>query len=376
MPETTLIPSYQYLGTLAESLYVTAQVARAEGHEGLLLVNRVPHREETRAFFGALYASFLRRPERADFLELFSIHQEFYAVFRYNEGPSLAALYAGCPGAAGKRLQVLIAALFRVYSAAGNMPPEVLCSLLQPENLLLDDEGKIHLLYRFHPEFLVGEAACDIWNEAADLMGFLMEKELKSPYHKALRSIHKKCVAGLYAGLPAFINDLEKAAGTLADTGPLQAAKRFVSRKKARLAQVSWLGLVTLFACLIVYLIMELTARDAQIITPISDIGTITYVASQDESGDSMQLTDPAEEPAEDEIGFSSLPGQGADLTSEDYIVQPGDTLASICAGYYGSAGYAELVASFNSLAVDEALEAGSVLLLPLRDQLAEYTGN
>ena len=33
MPETTLIPSYQYLGTLDDTLYLTAQVAKAEGHE-------------------------------------------------------------------------------------------------------------------------------------------------------------------------------------------------------------------------------------------------------------------------------------------------------------------------------------------------------
>ena len=376
MPETTLIPSYQYLGTLDDTLYLTAQVAKAEGHEGLLLVNRVPHCEETRGFFSALYASFLRRPERSDFLELFSIHQDFYAVFRYNEGPSLSAVCAGCPGAAGRRLKLLIAALFQICSAAGDLPDAVVCSLLQPENLLLDDEENVRLLYQFRPEFLVESAACDIWSEAADLMEFLMARELKSPYHKVLRSIHKKCAAGLYESLPAFINDLENAVETLADTGPVQSLKAFVSRKKARLAQISWLGLVTLFACLIVYLIMELTARDAQVVTPISDIGTITYVASQEEDGDGMQLTDPAEDPSDGSVVFSSLPGQGAELTSEDYIVQPGDTLASVCAGYYGSAGYAELVASFNGLAADGALEAGSVLLLPLRDQLAQYTGN
>ena len=345
MPETTLLPSYQSLGTLSESLYVTAQVARAEGQEGLLLVNRVPHCEETRGFFSALYASFLRRPERSDFLELFSIHQDFYAVFRYNEGPSLSAVCAGCPGAAGRRLKLLIAALFQICSAAGDLPDAVVCSLLQPENLLLDDEENVRLLYQFRPEFLVESAACDIWSEAADLMEFLMARELKSPYHKVLRSIHKKCAAGLYESLPAFINDLENAVETLADTGPVQSLKAFVSRKKARLAQ-------------------------------ISDIGTITYVASQEEDGGGMQLTDPVPEPSEGGTIFSGLPEQGAELTSEDYIVQPGDTLASICAEYYGSAGYAGLVASFNGLEEDEALDAGSVLLLPLRDQLAEYTGN
>ena len=92
MPETKLIPTYQYLGTLADTLYLTAQVARHPGSTELLLVNRVPHRQETRAFFCDLYASFARRPERSDFLEMFSVNQDFYAVFRYNEGPSLASL--------------------------------------------------------------------------------------------------------------------------------------------------------------------------------------------------------------------------------------------------------------------------------------------
>ena len=46
----------------------------------------------------------------------------------------------------------------------------MLCSLLQPENLLLDDDERIRLLYQLHPEFLVEEDACDIWSEAADLM--------------------------------------------------------------------------------------------------------------------------------------------------------------------------------------------------------------
>ena len=375
MSETTLLPSCQYLGTLAESLYVTARVARAEGREGLLLVNRVPHREETRAFFGQLYASFLRRPERSDFLELFSIHQDFYAVFRYNEGPSLAALYAGCPGAAGKRLQLLTAALFQVCSAAGDLPEAVLCSLLQPENLLLDDDGGIHLRYELRPEFL-SEEGSDVWAEAAALIEFLMEKELKSPYHKALRAIHKKCRAGLYTSLPALISDLERMMDTLAEIGPVQALRAFLLRKRARIVQLSWLGMVTLLVCLVIYAVTSLTTRQTLDVVPISEIGTITYVAAQEEEGDSIQLTDPVPPAGEEGVDFTALPDREAQLASEDYIVQSGDSLASICTSYYGAAGYDELVAAFNGLQPDQSLDAGSVLLLPLRDQLAQYMGN
>ncbi len=373
MAEKQWIPTFQYLGTLEQSLYLTAQVAKHPGGEELLLVNRIPHCEESRAFFKDLYESFLRRPERSDFLEMFSIHQDFYAVFRYNEGPSLLDLYSGCPGAAGKRLRLLTAALFQVYTAAGDLPAAVVCSLLQPENLLVDGEETIRLRYVLRPEFLLSGAEADLWGEAAALVEFLLGRELKKPYHKALRAIHKKCGAGLYPGLPALINDLEKAAETLADTGPVQSARAFVLRKKARIAQLSWIGMVVLFACLVIYLIGELTNRPAADAVPISDIGTITYVAAQDEDGDSMHLTDPPADGGAGDVQFSSLPQAGEELLSEDYIVQSGDTLAAVCAGYYGSSGYGELVASFNGLAPDAELEAGSVLLLPLRDQLSQY---
>ena len=373
MAETTLIPTYQYLGTLEENLYLTARVARRGDDPALLLVNRVPHRQETRDFFRQLYAGFSRRGERSEFLELFSAGQDFYAVFRYHEGPSLAGLCAGCRGAGGRRMRLLIMALFQVCACAGDLPEAAVCSLLQPENLLVDGDEKIQLLYQLRPEFLFESDACDQWTEAAALMEFMLEKELKSPYYKFLRNIHRRCEAGLYDSLPALISDLERAEEAMGETGPVQSLKAFFFRNKARVAQLSWLGMVTLFLCLVVYLITTITGQQTAEVTPITAIGNVTYVAAQDEEGDSLQLRDPDRGSAGEETVFSSLPEAGAELASEDYIVQPGDTLTSVCVNCYGSAGYAQLVASFNGLQADQALEAGSVLLLPLRDQLTQY---
>ena len=375
MAETKWVPTYQYLGTLTDTVYLTAQVARDPEGGGLLLVNRVSHRPETRALFCALYASFVRRPERSALVNVFSVNQDFYAVFRYSEGPSLAQVYEGCPGGAGRRLELLVRALFQAYNGARDLPEAVMCSVLQPENLLLDDDGGIRLRYELRPEFL-SEEGSDVWAEAAALIEFLMEKELKSPYHKALRAIHKKCRAGLYTSLPALISDLERTMDTLAEIGPVQALRAFLLRKRARIVQLSWLGMVTLLVCLVIYAVTSLTTRQTLDAVPISEIGTITYVAAQEEEGDSIQLTDPVPPAGEEGVDFTALPDREAQLASEDYIVQPGDSLASICTSYYGAAGYDELVAAFNGLQPDQSLDAGSVLLLPLRDQLAQYMGN
>ena len=105
---------------------------------------------------------------------------------------------------------------------------------------------------------------------------------------------------------------------------------------------------------------------------PITDIGNITYVSAQ-EDDQGIQVLDPVR-PVQGggRPIFSSLPGPEAELSSEDYVVQSGDTLEGICTAVYGSEGYGELVASFNGLE-DETVEAGMVLRLPRRDQLARY---
>ncbi|MBM6917501.1 hypothetical protein [Intestinimonas butyriciproducens] len=363
---------YQTLGTLTDTLYLTAQVVSRPGEKELLLSNRVPHGEETRAFFSQLYAAFTRREERSDFVDLFSAGQDFYAIFRYYEGRSLAESFRDCPGNTEKRLGILIRALFRVHTGGAGLPESVQCALLQPENILLDQEENVRLLYQFHPEFFTGNVGCSRWKETAALMEFMLRRELKNPYHKALRDICKMCEAGLYDGLPPLIRDLEKARDGLGQNGLIPRAKAFFQENKRRLAQVSWLGMVVLFFCLVVYFITSLTGGEEAAGEPITQIGLVSYGEGQEEEG-SIQLQDPTRPPEEEKVAFASLPEPEELLTSEDYIVAPGDTWDSICESYYGAAGYAPAAASYNGLDTGREPQAGTVLRLPMKDQLAQY---
>lgn len=373
MEGTVLIPIYEYLGALAEEPELSVRIAKRSDSDRLLVVNRITESRQLRPLFRDLYASYARRGERSEFLELFSMDQKFYAAFQYHQGPTLAELYESCPGGTQKRLGLLIAALLQIYKAAGDLPEAVICSVLQPENLLLDDDGRVHLLYRFRREFLPEDAGCNVWAEVAGLVAFMLDKELRDPHQKVVHNVYKKCVAGLYPSLPALINDLERASGALGEAGFIQAVKIFLQREKIRIAQISWLGTVTLFTFLIIYLINGLLGREALEAAKLSDIGIITYVAAQDEKDNSLQLADPNPPQSGDDLRFSSLPDEDAPLESEDYIVQPEDTLESVCSLYYGSGAYAKLVAGFNGLDAQVQPDAGSVLRLPLRNQLAQY---
>lgn len=376
MEGTVLIPTYEYLGTLAEEPKLSVRIVRRTDSDRLMVVNCITESRELRPLFRDLYASYSRRWERSEFLELFSVNQKFFAAFQYHQGPTFAELYTGCPGDTKRRLKILTSALLKVYKNAGDLPEAVICSVLQPENLLLDDNGGVHLLYRFRQEFMPEDAGCSMWTQAAGLVAFMLDRELRDPHQKIIRNVHKKCVAGLYSSLPALINDLKKVSESLGQTGLFHAVKTFVLQEKTKIAQISWLGMVTLFTFLIIYLINGLLGREALEAAKLSDIGTITYVAAQDEEGNSLQLTDPDLPQPGDDLSFSALPDKDAPLESEDYIVQPGDTLESVCSAYYGSGAYAELVAGFNGLDPRLKPDAGSVLRLPLRDQLAQYLGN
>lgn len=364
---------YEELGTLADGPELTARVVRRPGGEELYLLNRIPHGPDSRELFRDLYFYGSNRPERTEFEELFSTGQEFCVLFRYHQGPSLRERFQKRHGSADWRLTILADALFHVYNATRDMPLPVVCSMLQPDNILFDENEVVSLRWRLEPRFWADGTGCSLWASVVGLMDFLVGKEAQNAHYRTLNSVYRKCQAGLYPSLPAMIHDLRKARETLDEADPFLRLKTFFHEKKAQLLQASQLGVAVLLACLIIYVIVEV--RDGQTtaaVSPITDIGNITYVSAQEEEA-GIQVFDPVR-PSQGggRPVFSSLPGPEAALDSEDYVVQSGDTLEGICTAAYGAEGYGELVASFNAL-MGEEVEAGMVLRLPQRDQLAQY---
>ncbi len=364
---------YEELGTLADDPELTARVIRRPGEEKLYLLNRVPHGADTRELFRDLYFYSTRKPERAEFEKLFSEGQTFCVLFCHHQGPSLREQFPKPHGSVAWRMTVLADALFHVYGATKDMPLPVVCSMLQPDNILFDENEQISLRWKLEPRFWKDGAGCSLWASVAELMRFLVGREAEAPRFRALNSVYKKCQAGLYPSLPAMIHDLRRARESLNEADPVVRLKAFFYEKKARLLQASQLGIVVLLACLIIYVIVEVqNSRQAVAGAPITDIGNITYVSAQEEQP-GFQVADPVRPPqGGGRPIFSALPRPDAEISSEDYVVQSGDTLESICAAVYGAEGYGVPVAFFNGLE-DGALEAGMVLRLPLRDQLAQY---
>ena len=156
---------YEELGTLADGPGLTAQVVRRPGEEELCLLNRVPHGEESRELFRSLYFYSANRPERTEFEELFSEGRAFCVLFRYHQGPSLQEQLRGRRGSTAWRLTILADALVHVYTAAKDMPLPVVCSMLQPDNILFDENEVISLRWKLEPRFWTDGGTCSLWGQ-------------------------------------------------------------------------------------------------------------------------------------------------------------------------------------------------------------------
>ena len=64
---------------------------------------------------------------------------------------------------------------------------------------------------------------------------------------------------------------------------------------------------------------------------------------------------------------------EGLDIAFEDYIVQDGDTVESICEDYYKEKRYETAISTFNGIEVNDKLEAGTILKLPDKTAIALY---
>ena len=101
-------------------------------------------------------------------------------------------------------------------------------------------------------------------------------------------------------------------------------------------------------------------------------IGEITYNGNTEDESDKTVAENIDNQTGTSKTGDIILPA-GLDIEFEDYIVQHGDTIASICTNYYKDNRYITAVASFNGIETNETLTAGSIIKLPNRTAIALY---
>ena len=106
----------------------------------------------------------------------------------------------------------------------------------------------------------------------------------------------------------------------------------------------------------------------------IFSIGNINYNGNTEDQSDKSVSTDNEDNQATSKsIGNVTL-SQGLDIAYEDYIVQYGDTIESICKDYYKDASFTKAASSFNGMTEKDSLTPGSIFKLPNRTAIALYS--
>ena len=128
----------------------------------------------------------------------------------------------------------------------------------------------------------------------------------------------------------------------------------------------------------IIYLAYDKLNKDKNESAAINsvEIGNVKYSASNSDESDKTLGEDTSNQDNQSKNTGSSeniTLTEGLDIAFEDYIVQDGDTVESICEDYYKEKRYETAISTFNGIEVNDKLEAGTILKLPDKTAIALY---
>ena len=256
------------------------------------------------------------------------------------------------------------------------LPPEVLASVIRPENILIDFDRHIHILYNFeHVPDYKQEPKLAVFKNIADIIFTMLQVEAEAKYNKALHVVLGKCKKGVYSSIPQLVVKLKKAAQISKNSSWLSYIKYQISLRKPIINKISRLAsgvaLIVGLGVLAYNKINEYNYSDTTI--KAVSIGDITYSSGEEDESDKNVSTEKGSTTGTKKKTQEITLMPGLDMEYEDYIVQYGDTIASICDTYYKDSAYVSAVATFNGIEASEKLVPGVILKLPNRTAIALY---
>ena len=149
-----------------------------------------------------------------------------------------------------------------------------------------------------------------------------------------------------------------------------------LSLRKDTIARVSKLSTAFIIALGAFYLVYSKLneGQNAGTAPTMVAIGGVNYTGDTQDESDKNVSTENIDNQTGEVKSADIVLSPGLDIQYEDYIVQNGDTITSICNDYYKDEKFITAVASFNGLDVKDMLTAGSILKLPNRTAVALYT--
>ena len=298
-------------------------------------------------------------------INFFSLNGNFYIIFKYYSAEGITEKYNSeeTSETFETRCDILSNIILKIDSLH-TLPVQALVNASNPENICIDNEDKIHIIYSLD-KINEESSMADVYKNIASIIKLLLKEEFSNKYDKHLPLIIEKCENNIYTSIPELIVDLENAEKRCHDNNLKTTILRFFNDNKDKIKKYSTIAGCIAGAILIPFLIYKFVfAKNHPDALPVS-LGMINYSnGASDDAKIEMLDTEPKNDTSSEEILDLYIYPED-NVSSQDYIVQYGDTLESICDQFYSSRNFVSTLQGFNSITSNAQLTAGLVIKIP-----------
>lgn len=361
------ISEYEIVGTLSDTENCSVWIASKKDptDSNLYLINRFLHSAENLWIFKAFFSYNSSENKSSSMIDFFAVNGSFYIIFKYYNAECISERYTKeeTMETFDRRCSVLSSIILKI-EGLNTLPIGALVTASNPDNLCIDNDDKIHVIYALDK---INENAtmADVYKNIAALIKLMLKRELSNKYDKHLPLVIEKCENNIYTSIPELIVDLEMAEKKCQDSNLKTTVLKFVNDNKAKIKKYSIIGGCAVCVLLAPYLIYTLffTAKDEQV-KEVS-LGIINYMSGTSEEAklDMIDTSSKKENTSQEVLDLYIYPDDN--VQSQDYIVQYGDTLESICDSFYSSRNFVSTLQGFNSITSNAQLTAGLVIRIP-----------
>ncbi len=345
--------------------------------DNLYIINEFEYDKSDLYFFKKLFSIYSSPKKPKEFCDFFVNEEKFYAIFKYTEGPNIKELYNKklSTTAFDERCKILELILMKMDSLV-KFPYELVGCTSQSENVKIDETKSICL--NFNLSGMSKYKGCSlnaIFENIREIILNLLPAECEAPFNKQLHIVLDKCKNGVYSSIPELIIELKHAEEMSKTSSWIKYIKYQLSLRKPLINKIYKTSIWALLVFGIFYLgYSKLTeGQRSKQAAPKVTIGNISYNGNKEDESEKTVSTENQDNQTNTKSTENIILSQGLDMEYEDYIVQYGDNIPSICEQYYKEKRYETAISTFNGIEVDAKLTPGTILKLPNRTAIALY---
>ena len=370
------ISQYKIIGTLLNnsnfSMWIASYPQSNSSNNKMYLINRFTQIKNNWTLFRDLFSCYSQPSKPKDIVNFFSSKDSFYVVFNYTKGENIIDKFNDDNNTLNyaKRCQILKELLLKINDL-NYFPLYILLCFIDPNNIYIDADNRPQIMYNLSKveEFKEYDNSL-LFKNLSNIISIILKNELKNKSYGHLKIVLEKCNNNLYKSIPELIVELEKAENLITKQNFVKSIKSYIKRNKKKIIHYSIIFSSVLLICALIFVVpFALKYLDKN--GPVVSLGNIKYNVSSNQNTETEILpidTDSTKVP--DTFDYSVSPDSG--LPSEDYVVQYGDTIESICSEHYSNAKFKTTIETFNNVS-DASLVAGMILKLPTETSASDY---